>query len=125
MRVLAQPQSGSSFFELRFLPRSLVPKLCLGIEPAGSGARWTKPKGERSGERESMPLSWQLCCPSANETEFRRQVRSQTEFGNEDILSRPTRSNPHWRCASVSPNGREKSLCPKVRKEFLLPEGEG
>jgi hypothetical protein len=39
---------------------SLVPKLCLG-----------------------MPMSWQLCCPSC-ETEFRKQVRSQTEFGNEE-----------------------------------------
>jgi hypothetical protein len=37
----------------------LVPKLCLG-----------------------MPMSRQLYCPSC-ETEFRRQTRSQTEFGNE------------------------------------------
>src|SRR2546423_11221862 len=29
-----------------------------------------------------MQLSRQLCCPGG-ETEFRRQVRSQTEFGNE------------------------------------------
>ncbi|MEY2509838.1 MAG: hypothetical protein QOE26_601 [Verrucomicrobiota bacterium] len=26
--------------------RPLVPKLHSGIEPAGSGARWTKPQGE-------------------------------------------------------------------------------
>ena len=41
-------------------PIPLVPKLCLGIEPAGSGARWTKPAGERSGERESTHLSSKL-----------------------------------------------------------------
>jgi hypothetical protein len=40
--------------------RLFVPKLCLG-----------------------MSLSRQLCCPSC-ETEFRRQLRSQTEFGNEE-----------------------------------------
>src|SRR3984893_11889711 len=44
----------------------LVPKLCLG-----------------------MTVSWQLCCPAC-ETEFRRQVRSQTEFGNEEEDRRET-----------------------------------
>jgi hypothetical protein len=42
----------------------LVPKLCLG-----------------------MPLSRQLCCHTG-ETEFRRQVRYQTEFGNEGLTAR-------------------------------------
>jgi hypothetical protein len=48
----------------------LVPKLCLG-----------------------MTMSRQLCCP-IGETEFQRQVRSQTEFGNEERLGRsPARLN--------------------------------
>jgi hypothetical protein len=42
----------------------LVPKLCLG-----------------------MTMSRQLCCPSC-ETEFQRQVRSKTEFGNEEALAK-------------------------------------
>jgi hypothetical protein len=42
---------------------ALVPKLCLG-----------------------MTLSWKLCFHSGSETEFRGQVRSQTEFGNEGLF---------------------------------------
>jgi hypothetical protein len=34
--------------------------------------------------RLGMPLSRQLCCHT-DETEFRRQVRYQTEFGNEGL----------------------------------------
>jgi hypothetical protein len=33
----------------------------------------------------SASLAWKLCFPPGDlETEFRRQVRSQTEFGNEE-----------------------------------------
>src|SRR5437868_15542380 len=56
---IAKRRSVIGIFDLRFWI-FLVPKLCLG-----------------------MTMSWQLCCPGC-ETEFRGQVRSQTEFGNED-----------------------------------------
>ena len=32
-----------------------------------------------------MPLSWQLCCLPAAKQSFENQVRSQTEFGNEEV----------------------------------------
>ena len=31
-----------------------------------------------------MPMSWQLCCLPAAKQSFANQVRSQTEFGNEE-----------------------------------------
>src|SRR5688572_22819731 len=79
MKTLTHRHEGVPSPELSLL----VPKLCLGIEPAGAVRDGRSPKGERSGEREPMPMSWQLRCLSRGETEFRRQARSQTEFGNE------------------------------------------
>src|ERR1043165_8586734 len=58
----AKRRSIMGIFEFRFsIFDFLVPKLCLG-----------------------MRMSGQLCC-HVGETKFRRQVRSQTEFGNEEL----------------------------------------
>ena len=60
----------------------LVPKLYLGIEPAGAVRDGQRPQGELREKRINALVPATLL-PPLGETEFRRQWRSQTEFGNE------------------------------------------